>query len=388
MKNVAIMEIGTSKIGVCLGQVGINNSLNLTGSFKQPYGGYYNGQFVEPEQLTNEICKALSEAETNAGEKIHKLYVGVPADFSTLINKSFTQSFGEKLKIEEEDVTEVYQHANELKENSNFILISCAPIYFVLDDGRKVLNPIGEKTNKLSGEISYIYAEKQFISSINAALRQYGISEVEYLSATLATNTYLLSKNKREKAAVIIDCGYLSTSVSIVKGNGLKHLSAFSVGGAQIIDDLSQCLKITYREAEELKKQIILSVIPKLGEGYEITRQNQAIPISMQEANDVVCDRLDMICSIINKCLESVPKNDLYKMPFYLTGGGICFIKGAKDYLSKNFGVNVEILSPPHLQYTKPCHSTKLGILNYAIKQEKQHKTNKFVDYIKKLFKR
>jgi len=388
MRNVAVMEIGTSKIGVYIGHMGINNSLNLTGSFKQPYGGYYNGEFVEPEKLNEEIGNAIAKAEINAGEKIHKLFVGVPADFCVLINKNFTQSFGDKLKIEENDILEIYQHANELKENPNFILISCSPVYFVLDDGRRVLNPVGEKTCKISGEISYIYAEKKFISSINVALRQFGISEVEYLSATLATNTYLLPKSKREKSAIIIDCGYISTSVSIVKGNGLKLLSAFSVGGSQIINDLSQCLKISYKEAEELKKQIVLSVIPKLGEGYEITRQNQTIPISMQEANDIVCDRLDMICSIINKCLEPVPKNDLYKMPFYLTGGGICFIKGAKDYLSKTFGVNVEILYPPHLQYTKPCHSTKLGILNFAIKQEKKHKANKFLNFFKKIIKR
>ena len=385
MQNVAVMEIGTSKIGVYVGHSGINNTLNLTGAFEQSYAGYYNGEFVEPEKLAEDICNALAKAEINACEKIKKLYVGVPSDFSCLINRKFTQNFGDKLKIGEDDILEIYQHVNELKDNSNFILISCAPIYFVLDDGRKLLNPIGEKTSRLNGEISYIYAEKAFISTINVALRQFGISMVEYISAPLSVDTSLLSAKSRENPAVVIDCGYISTSVSIAKGNGLKLLSAFSIGGSQITNDLSQCLKITYKEAEELKKQIVLSVIPQLGDGYEITRQNQSIPISMQEANEIVCDRLDMICALIKKCLDPVPKNDLYKMPFYLTGGGICFIKGAKDYLSKAFGVNVEILSPPHLQYTKPSHSTKLGLVNFAILQEKKHKTNKFFKFLNKL---
>lgn len=388
MQNTAVMEIGTSKIGVFIGHSSINNSLNLVGSYEQPYGGYYNGEFVEPEKLSEDICNALAKAEINAGEKIKKLYVGVPSDFSTIITKSFTQSFGEKLKVEDGDIMDIYQYANELKQNENFVLISCSPINFILDDGRKLLNPIGEKTTRISGEISYVYAEKTFISTINIALRQFGISVVEYISAPLACNTYLLSTSKREEQSVIIDCGYISTSVSIIKGDGLQLLNAFSVGGSHITSDLSECLKISYKEAEELKKQIILSVIPKLGDGYEIERQNQAIPISMQEANDIVCERLDMLCSLIKKCLENVPKNDLYKMPFYLTGGGICFIKGAKDYLSKAFGVNVEILSPPHLQYTKPSHSTKLGLLDFAIKQEKKHKVNRFLRFIKKLTKR
>ena len=388
MRNVAVMEIGTSKIGVYIGHFGINNSINLSGSFEQSYGGYYNGEFVEPEKLAEDIGNALAKAEINAGEKITKLFVGVPADFSTLITKSFTQSFGDKLKLEEADVLEIYQQANELKENENFVLISCSPIYFVLDDGRRLVNPIGEKTSCIAGEISYVYAEKKFISTINVALRQFGIAVVEYISAPLCTNTYLLPQKKRDVASVIIDCGYISTSVSVVKGNGLQLLSAFSVGGSQISSDLSECLKISYVEAEQLKKQIVLSVIPALGDGYELIRKNQVIPISMQEANEIVCDRLDMICALIKKCLDQIPKNDLYKMSFYLTGGGICFIKGAKDYLSKAFGVNVEILSPPHLQYTKPSHSTKLGLINFALLQEKKHKTNKFLNFLKKITKR
>lgn len=388
MHNIAVMELGTSKIGVYVGSSGINNTINVAGSFEQPYSGYYNGEFVEPEKLADSIGNALSKAEIDAGEKIKKLYVGVPADFSTCMTKTFMQSFGDKLKIEECDIIEIYQQVNELKDNDSYILISCSPIQFVLDDGRKVLNPIGERTSRISGEISYIYAEKTFISKINVCLRQFGIEVVEYLSAPLATDIYLLSSSKREEPSVIIDCGYISTSVSVIKGNGLRSLSTFAVGGGQIAGDLSECLNISYKEAEELKKQIVLSVIPELGDGYEIKRQNQVVPISMQEANEIVCARLDMICVLINKCLSIIPKNDLYKMPFYLTGGGICFIKGAKDYLSKMFGANVEILSPPHLQYTKPSYSVELGLLNSAIIQEKKHKTNKFIRFLKKITKR
>ena len=388
MHSVAVMEIGTSKIGVVIGTLGINNSLNVIGSFEEPYGGYIGGEFVEEEKLSEHIANALAKAEINAGERIKKLYVGVPADFCTCKTKSFMQNFGDKLKVEEGDILEIYQHANELKENTNYILISCSPIYFCLDDGRKLLNPIGEKTSRLSGEISYIYAERSFISKINVALRKFGISMVEYLSATLSTNTYILPKSKRENSAIIIDCGYISTSVSVIKGNGLSLLSTFPIGGGQVASDLSECLQISYKEAESLKKQIVLSVVPELGDGYEIHRQNQVLPISMTEANEIVCARLSQICSLVHKCLETISKNDLNKMPIYLTGGGICFIKGAKDFLSKEFGVNVEILSPPHLEYTKPSFSVELGLLDSAIKQDQKHKTNKFLNFLKRITKR
>ena len=247
MNDVCVMDLGTSKISVLIGSRGINNTLKIVASSAKEYAGYYNGEFVEPEKLSEDIGKAIAEAESNCGSKLKKIFVGVPADFSTCITKQFMQNFSDKLKIEQADVLDIYQQANELKDNENYVLISCSPISFTLDDGRQVLNPINEKTSRISGELSYIYAEKDFISKINIALRRYGVSSVEYLSAPLSTNTYLLSPSKRQTPSIVIDCGYLSTSVSIIKGNGILSLNSFSVGGGQIVSDLSECLKISYK---------------------------------------------------------------------------------------------------------------------------------------------
>ena len=226
------------------------------------------------------------------------------------------------------------------------------------------------------------------IQLINNALKKFGLKTVEYLSSTLCTNNYLLSNNDREEPCIVVDCGYISTSVSISQGNGLMLLSSFSVGGGQIASDLSECLKISYTEAENLKKQVILSVVPQLSDGYEIKRNNQTSVISMKETNEIVLARLDMICGLINKCLASTDKKNLYKMPFYLTGGGICFIKGAKDYLSKYFGVNIDILYPPNLQYSRPNYSSALGLLNMALEIENNQKTSKFIKFLKRITKR
>ena len=41
MQNVAVMEIGTSKIGVYVGRRGINNTLNIIGSFNEEFSFIY-----------------------------------------------------------------------------------------------------------------------------------------------------------------------------------------------------------------------------------------------------------------------------------------------------------------------------------------------------------
>ena len=160
MSYVSVMDIGTSKITILVGNRSINNSLNIIGSYSHPFAGYYNGEFVEEDKLIDDIATAITSAETETKCNISKSFVGVPADFSICKTKSIIQSFGDKRKIEESDILEIYSEANELKNNEDYILISCSPIYFILDDGRQVLNPVGEKTAGISGEISYIYAEK------------------------------------------------------------------------------------------------------------------------------------------------------------------------------------------------------------------------------------
>ena len=386
MNNIAVLEVGTSKLTVLFGKSGVNGNFNIAGFFDTPYAGYYEGQFVEEEALANVIKTALSKAELSLGEQISKLYVGVPSTFSASINVPFTKTFAERTKIDVNILNEIYQENDQSKNMQEYVLITCSPVSVVLEDGRKMANPFGQKTSRMSGELNYIYSEKSFISKINEALINYGVSTVEYLSSPLCEAMYLLPENKRETGRIIIDCGFITTSVAVAQGDGLTLLGSFSVGGGQITSDLCQCLDISYREAENLKKQLILSVVPSQDDVYQINRIEYVLPIPMKKANDIVCSRLEMICSLINKCLARAETNSRNQV-IYLTGGGISFIKGAKDYMSKLLGCNVEILVPPDINYQKPNYSESLGLLNAAIKKEQKNE-NKFVSFFKNLFKK
>ena len=77
MEVVSVMDIGTSKISVLMGNRGINNTLNILSSYDHEYAGYYNGEFVDEENLEYEIAKAITSAESISGKKIRKLFIGV-----------------------------------------------------------------------------------------------------------------------------------------------------------------------------------------------------------------------------------------------------------------------------------------------------------------------
>ena len=166
---------------------------------------------------------------------------------------------------------------------------------------------------------------------------------------------------------LLVDCGYITTNVMLARGDGLLYLSNFSMGGGYITADLSQCLKISFSEAESLKHKAVISWNASSEDTYEVQSKDYIVPYSAKDTNEIVKGRLDMIIKYINKAIE----NCMFEFPDYipicLTGGGVCYIKGVKDYFSKRLGRKVEIVKPniPHI--SRPDSSTEIGLLDVCI---------------------
>ena len=51
-----------------------------------------------------------------------------------------------------------------------------------------------------------------------------------------------------------------------------------------------------------------------------------------------------------------------------LTGGGINYIKGARDFMSRKLGRKVQLVSPPVGEGNKPDFSAEIAMLDVAIR--------------------
>ena len=66
-----------------------------------------------------------------------------------------------------------------------------------------------------------------------------------------------------------------------------------------------------------------------------------------------------------------------------LTGGGVCYLKGARDLISKVLNKDTRIVAPSVPQLDKPHVSGILGLLDVALKQNKLNNS-----FFTKLFKK
>ena len=342
-KLTAVLDFGSSKLYLCLGRRGVNNTFAIHCLTETKYDGFSDGEFLEPEKLCDAARDAVESGEISGKNKIQALYVGVPAEFCMVECKEVTKHFAGKTKLTQDLIEELSSDAVDSSYLKDKTLISCKPNYVKLDDDRKVMAYEGEKTTKITAEICSVYVENYFIKTVNSILAKIGVESVVYICASEAQAQYLLTQEERTRENIVIDIGYISSSVMCAYGNSLIDLKAFSLGGAHIAADLSECLEITFEQGEALKREIVLSINSrKAEECYEVDVKDKVLPVPINFANEVVKARLDMICQLIKKIIHGIGVENSQFVPVYLTGGGISYIKELGIILQK---VSAEMLN-------------------------------------------
>ncbi|MBQ3115731.1 MAG: pilus assembly protein PilM [Clostridia bacterium] len=366
-KQVAVLDVGSSKITAVVGERGINKTFVIKGSFSYEYDGFENGAFFDVESVKKILMTACEDINRACGGAVRTIYVGVPGEFTQVIVKNSQISFDKKKKIQEQDVDDLFDGAFVLS-SSKYTLINRSAIVYELDDFRRLANPIGAVSQILKGKLSFIVCTNYFIEAIKPTLKAMGFTTVECVSSMLAEALYLIDAESRDRTAMLIDIGYISSTFSIVRGDGLLFQKSFTYGGGYITAALVEKLSLDFAVAESLKRKVSLSRL-STNTNADIVEGDNGEYYNHNELKQAVILSLDGLCEQINLAIEEsgvlVPEYVSLK----LTGGGISFIRGAKEHLSSRLGTVVEIVAPKVPLMDKPTESTVLSVMDLALEQ-------------------
>ena len=366
-KLVLACEIGSSCLRAMVARRGINDTFKVKGYKEVEYDGFYEGHFLNKDKLSSIFESMLADLEIK-GERLEKIYIGVPAEFSSVMVCEESINFGMRRKVKQDDIDSLYYMVGEKSKSGEVEVVSVSPISYLLD-GYNTIDPIGDNGSILSAKLSIIYADRKFIELFNSIAAGLGFSAVEYLSEPLAQAQFILPKEKREELALIVDGGDLTTSIAFVKGEGLTALTTISRGGGFITNDLAEAFELSLSEADRLKKEIVLSLKGGQNDCYDLTTDlGKTIRISLNFANEVVGYRIDELSEVVAKCIQLSTNQFESYLPVYLTGGGISKIKGGRDYLAKCLGKNISYGVPNLPGKEKPELVSIYSLVNAALK--------------------
>ena len=221
-QSVAIMDFGTSKITVLIGSRGINNSICLDGIGMCEYAGYSCGNWLDLEHLPSAILQAISCAEKSARVHADKLYIGVPNEFSMCKVNDVSISLNKKRRVTDQDVEILRETGNRFASDPDWSVINIQPIYYMLDDAHKLIDPVGMDSTRLGGSISYMLAKTDFIEVVDLAVDSADIHETEYVSSSLAEMLFLFDDYTRDKCVMFADIGAIGTSLTIGRGESRR----------------------------------------------------------------------------------------------------------------------------------------------------------------------
>ena len=363
MKNLAAaIDFGTSKIVTFIAESGSYHRCDIIGAGTVPYDGFLDGYWNAADDLVDQaIRNAIAAAEAQAHRQVRDVFIGVPGEFCRVYAiEASVPLQGADPRVTLHDVERVFAQATEEIQPIRGVIIHRSPAWFTVDEGKKTMEPIGLKGSSLRAMVSFIVADEFFLSDLSRRIQTMNLTLNGFFSSSVGQSLLFLPPEERDRVAVLIDVGYLSTEVMIVEGDALIFQKVIAVGGGHITADLAFGLEVNMTAAEQIKRTY--SFQPS---GADIGEHRLATsPFKREEIARVLEPRVDEISEYIRDCLDhcGVPLNNWSNI--YLTGGGLAMMPGGRSYLSAQLGRTVRAPSPKAAKFNSPVYSSALGLID------------------------
>lgn len=308
------IDIGTSSIKIVeLSRWGERIKLENYGEmaattfYEKPFRTFEKSTLLLSSQ---EIAKAISAILIEAKIKERKSIFSIP-DFST-----FFTTFDLPYMTEEEVPTAVQYQARQYIP----LPLSTVTLDWQIVEGKfsnKKKTPIKILTVAVPNEVINQYQEITKLANL-----QLLAIEAEVFSLTRS----LIGEDKR--VISIIDIGAQSTTCNIIEKKNLKISHSFDLAGNELTYAIAKSLNISYKEAEDLKRQCGLK------ESKEINIVQILLPL------------IDTILAEIEKIFNNFYQAEKKEIQKVILAGGTALLPGLKEYFFEKFKKDTEIANP------------------------------------------
>ena len=312
------IDIGTSKVCCCLGQINKFNQVEILNSSSVTCEGVKKGKIVSTDAVARAIRFAVSDIEATQDFIIKSAYVNIIGKYVSI----FKTKYGVKLEdkyagVSQKNIDSLIRNVGEIEIPDGQQIIDIVPTRFITDS-RITDDPIGIFTDSLEAEFDVIIADKMAVKNIGMAMQKAGLLIDGIVINGYAMKEIVLSEEEKKQGVLLLDISSGSVDVSVFKENGVLYTDTIPVGGETITNDISIGLEISYQEADKLKKQYGLARVSYIDNDYSITLstyngEKGSRTVKCSELVEIIEARVEEIFSLIKERIdENGLKNSIF----------------------------------------------------------------------------
>ncbi len=365
------VDIGSSKVSTVIAKANRNGQMEFMGSGLVPCTGIKKGLIVDLESVSKSIKASISMAEKAANIRVGAVYLGLSGFHALLVPSHGKISFeGNMKEITAEDVGRVLKDAKDFEIPYDKQVVDVIPNQYIIDGYDEIVDPTGMMGAVVEVDADVVIGSAIATQSLLKAVERAGYQVSGIVVEAIATAEVTLSEEEKELGVLLVDVGGGKTDYSFFKDGRIKYYDSIPIGGEHITNDLVIGLKVSYNEADRLKKQFPLSQKSLINNDqsitiYSIGESGQKL-IKISDIVEIIEARIDEIFTILNDKIETAGIKDEIAAGVVLVGQGIYHVVGAKDVAQSKLGLPTRFVNPKLPAGLKLGYVTSLGIIKYV----------------------
>ena len=350
-KIMSCLDIGNANIKFIVAEIKDRNLYVLTSSIVSNEA-LKKDMTMDYIVLEEQIKKILSDTKEKLGIEIKKTLLVIPSDTASFtINRAKIDIKNEDNLITVEDMLKVVNLSGKNVIQDNMELVNITPLYYTLDDSSQTDLPINTFSKSLEVKSIITSSTKEDVYKYLKILDNLGISVVD-ISYDVVGNYFALKNHDMDATCgVIVDIGYLSTSVSIYNKGVLVNTEKIKVGSFNVLKDISYVYKISLESAKDVYKRVGLGNSKNASnlDKVEIKDNNgDKLIVNQVNLSEIIESRVQEILRMAKKQINTLTKRQI---SYIICTGGIANIGDFDLNVLEVFGKNA-----------RTCYINTIGI--------------------------
>lgn len=364
-KIMSCLDIGNASIKFIVAEIKDRNLYVLTSSIVSNEA-LKKDMTMDYGVLEEQIKKILSDTKEKLGIEIKKTLLTIPSDSAAFtINRAKIDIKNEDNLITTEDMLKVVNLSGKNVIQDNMELVNITPLYYTLDDSSRTDLPVNTFSKSLEVKSIITSSTKEDVYKYLKILDNLGISVVD-ISYDIVGNYFALKTDDMDTTCgVIIDIGYLSTSVSIYNKGVLVNTEKIKVGGFNVLKDISYVYKISLESAKDVYKRVGLGNSKNASnlDKVEIKDNNgDKLIVNQVNLSEIIESRVQEILRMAKKQINTLTKRQI---SYIICTGGIANIGDFDLNVLEVFGKNARTCYINTIGIRDTRYASTLGLIKW-----------------------